>query len=396
VRKKIERGYRTMIVIQHVRQMLILCAALSLFPFPLAGADLGFQISPYVQNVSKTSAAIYWKSTNKATGRVEYGPTEAYGASAGGHIKYIMENGSPQPQEGSVTQAHLDDLAPDTLYHYRIKLSTSSSKDRTFRTAPHDNDAAFTFLVYGDSRSDPVAHARVVSAAATTCDAAFVLHTGDVVPSGSAGQSIWTKQFFGPADPLLRETWFSVIRGNHDNANPLFFLYFEGTDSSQGEAYFSFDWGPVHVVTLDTNSAYDPGSKQYRFLKRDLAETSRPFRVFFGHHPAYSSGSHGSTKRMQDYLQPLFEQNGVQLVFAGHDHTYERTIINGITYVVSGGGGAPLYGQGQLRGNPKSLVFREIYNFVQVDVTSEKLTLTAWAVNNSGVPTIADQAVIAR
>ena len=99
---------------------------------------------------------------------------------------------------------------------------------------------------------------------------------------------------------------------------------------------------------------------------------------------------------MQEYLQPLFEGNGVQLVFAGHDHTYERTIINGITYVVSGGGGAPLYGLEQLKDNPKGLVFREIYNFVQIDVTANGLVLTAWAVNSSGVPTIADQAVIAR
>jgi hypothetical protein len=385
-----------MSVSRNIRQILILCAVPFLFPFTLAGADLGFQISPYVQHVNKTSATIYWKSTNTVDDRVEYGPTAAYGASAGSHIKYVMENGSPQPPKGSVNQAHLDDLVPDTVYHYRIKLPSSASKDRTIRTAPQGDDATFTFLVYGDSRNDPRMHARVASAAASTCHAAFVLHTGDVVSSGSAGQSTWTKQFFKPADPLLRETWFAVIRGNHEDANPLFLLYFEGTDSFQGEGYYSFDWGPVHVVTLDTNSDYEPGSKQYQFLKRDLGSTSRPFKVFFGHHPAYSSGSHGSTKRMQDYLQPLFEQNGVQLVFAGHDHTYERTIINGITYVVSGGGGAPLYRQGRLKGNPKSLVFRESYNFVQVDVTPDKLILTAWAVNRSGVPTIADQTVIAR
>jgi hypothetical protein len=385
-----------MSVIRCIRQISILYAVLFLFPFPLIGADFGFRISPYVQNINKTSATIYWKSTDKVTGRVEYGPTAAYGASAGGHIKYVMENGSPQPKKGSVNQVRLDDLAPDTVYHYRTKLSSSASKDRTFRTAPQDDEATFTFLVYGDSRSDPVAHAQVVSAAVATCHPVFVLHTGDVVSSGSAGQSTWTKQFFEPADPLLRETWFAVIRGNHEDTNPLFLLYFEGTDSFQGEGYYSFDWGPVHVVTLDTNSDYDPGSKQYQFLKRDLASTSRPFKVFFSHHPAYSSGSHGSTKKMQDYLQPLFEENGVQLVFAGHDHTYERTIINGITYVVSGGGGAPLYGQGRLKENPKSLVFRESYNFVQVDVTPDKLTLTARAMNRSGVPTIADQTVIAR
>ena len=291
-----------MSVIRHIRGILIFCAVLSLFPFPLTGADLGFQISPYVQNINKTSAAIYWKSTNKMTGRVEYGPAAAYGASADGHIKYAMENGSPQPKKGSVNQARLDDLAPDTVYHYRVNLSSSASKDRTFRTAPQDDDATFTFLVYGDSRSDPAAHARVVSAAATTCHPAFVLHTGDVVPSSSAGQATWTKQFFMPADPLLRETWFAVTRGNHEDTTSLFLLYFEGTDSFQEEGYYSFDWGPVHVVTLNTNSDYEPGSEQYRFLKRDLGSTSRPFKVFFGHHPAYSSGSHGSTKRMQDYL----------------------------------------------------------------------------------------------
>ena len=56
----------------------------------------------------------------------------------------------------------------------------------------------------------------------------------------------------------------------------------------------------------------------------------------------------------------------------------------------------PLYRQERLKENPKSLVIRESNNFVRVDVTSDKLTLTAWAVNSSGVPTIADQAVITR
>jgi hypothetical protein len=351
-------------VIRNIRQISIVCAVLFLFPFTLVGAELGFQISPYVQNINKTSATIYWKSTNKETGRVEYGPTAAYGALASGHTKYVIENGSPQPTKGSVNQAHVNDLVPDMLYHYRIQLSSSASGKRTFRTAPQDDNAAFTFLIYGDSRGNPMVHGRVVSAAVATCHAAFVLDTGDVVPSGSAGQSIWTKQFFKPADPLLRESWFVVTRGNHENANPLFLLYFEETDGFQNEGYYSFDWGPAHVVTLNTNGDYEAGSEKYQFHKRDLASTSRPFKVFFGHDPAYSSGSHGSTKKMQDYLQPLFEENGVQLVFAGHDHTYERTIINGITYVVSGGGGAPLCGQEQLRENPKRLVFREIYNFV--------------------------------
>jgi hypothetical protein len=368
-----------------------------LFPLLVIGANSGFEIQPYVQNISKSSATISWKSAEDGASRVEYGPTAAYGASAEGRVESVMEKGSKQSKNVNIVRARLIDLLPDTAYHYRVMLPSSSGEDRSFRTAPLGADSAFTFFVYGDSRSDPEAHGRVVSAAANTCQPAFVLTTGDAVSSEGGGQSSWKKQFFGPADPLLRKTWCLLIRGNHEGTSRLFSLYFEGAGGSQSEDYYSFDWGPVHVVTINTNKDYDPGSDQYQFLKQDLAGTSRPFKVFFGHHPAYSSALHGSTKKMQEYLQPLFEGNDVQLVFAGHDHAYERTIIHGITYVVSGGGGAPLYEQRQTLKNPKSLVFREAYHFVQVDVTSTELVLTAWAVDKGGgLPTKADHAVIRR
>jgi predicted phosphodiesterase len=388
-----------MSAIGNIRQILtfwLFAVFLILFLFPLTpvGADSDFEILPYVQNVNQTSAAILWKSVDQMTGSVEYGPTTAYRASADGRIKYVIKNGLPQPEEGSVIRAQLDNLVADTVYHYRVMLSSSTSQDRTFRTAPADANATFTFLVYGDSRNDPEMHAQVASASVTGCQPAFVLHAGDLVPSSGVGKSVWTRQFFKPAGPLLKVTWFAVTRGNHENMSGLFSLFFEGTGNSQDKDYYSFDWGSVHVVTLNTNNDYEPGSEQYQFLERDLAGTSRPFKVFLGHHPAYSSGFHGSTKNMQEHLQPLFERYGVQLVLAGHDHDYERTIVNGITYVVSGGGGAPLYAQKHLKQNSTSVVFRKAYNFVQVDVVSGAMTLTAWAVDNHGTMTIVDGAVI--
>jgi hypothetical protein len=372
---------------------LVFLLVLAVFPSAGIGAGSDFEISPYVQNVDKTSATVFWKPTDEETGRVEYGPTATYGASSDGRIKYVVDN-RPQPGKESVIRARLSDLVPNTIYHYHIMLSSSASEDRTFRTAPTGVEAAFTFLVYGDSRSNPEVHARVISAAVTTCDPAFVLATGDMVPSSGDGKSVWIKQFFKPADPLLRKTWFVTTRGNHEDTSRLFSLYFEGTGGSQDKDYYSFDWGPVHVITLDTNADYGPGSQQYEFLKRDLVGTSRPFKVFFGHHPTYSSSRHGGTITMQQYLQPLFERNGVKLVFAGHDHDYERIVVNGITYVVSGGGGAPLYGQEQFIPDPNSLVFKEANNFVLVDVTSGEMVLTAWAVDNNGVATIVDRAAI--
>ena len=67
---------------------------------------------------------------------------------------------------------------------------------------------------------------------------------------------------------------------------------------NQTKATIASDWGPVHVVTLDTNVEYKPGSEQYEFLKKDLENTDRPLKVFFAHHPVYSSGFYGGTQKI--------------------------------------------------------------------------------------------------
>jgi hypothetical protein len=229
-----------MSVIRNTQKMLTLRVAgflLGFFVFPLIviGANSGFEIQPYVQNISKTSATISWKSGDEGASRVEYGPTAAYGASAEGGVESVVGEGSRKLKKMNIVRARLVDLVPDTTYHYRVMLSSLAGEDRTFHTAPAGADAAFTFFVYGDSRSDPEAHGRVVSAAANTCQPAFVLTTGDAVSSEGGGPSAWKEQFFGPADPLLRKTWCLLIRGNHEGTGRLFSLYFEGAGGPQSE-----------------------------------------------------------------------------------------------------------------------------------------------------------------
>lgn len=388
------RDWRNMDVVRNLRKSLSwLCAfLLVIVVFPIKANGFGFEILPYVQDVQKTSARVLWKGAGQEQGRVEYGPTPAYGSSAEGRIKWIRKNGSEE-KAGSIFQSRLNGLVPGSVYHYRVSLPNYESQDRIFQTPPLDRDARFTFVVYGDSRSDPAAHGRVISAAAA-CHPAFVLDTGDLVLSSAEEQSVWTGQFFGPADLLLRETWFAVTRGNHEGNSPFFSSYFGGAGHESNKGYYSFDWGPVHVVTLDTNVEYKPGREQYKFLKKDLENTDRPLKVFFGHHPVYSSGSHGGTQKMQRYLQPLFEKNGVALVLGGHDHDYERTVVNGITYIVSGGGGAPLYGHDSLTWEPGDSVFKSAHHFVQVDVASGMMSLTSWAVDLHGATTVIDRTTI--
>ena len=97
--------------------------------------------------------------------------------------------------------------------------------------------------------------------------------------------------------------------------------------------------GPVRVIALDSNRV---GSKQQlAWLRSVLAEKQPPgtWTIAAMHHPAYSAGDHGSTKIVQRLWVPLFEKADVPLVLAGHDHDYQRSNeINGITYLVSGGG----------------------------------------------------------
>jgi hypothetical protein len=121
------------------------------------------------------------------------------------------------------------------------------------------------------------------------------------------------------------------------------------------------------------DEVYAPGSPQYLWLQNDLASTHQPWKVVFFHVPPYSSGPHGSNSLVARALEPLFTQYGVDLVFNGHDHDYERSVIHNITYIVTGGGGAPLGGQST--SNPASVFFSTTFEAVQVSVTASQLTV---------------------
>ena len=115
------------------------------------------------------------------------------------------------------------------------------------------------------------------------------------------------------------------------------------------ERWYSYDWGDAHILVLDSEQPYAPGSPQYEFAEADLAANQeKRWRIVVIHRPPYSSTSaNSSTEDVQDYLVPLFEQQNVQLVLSGNSHNYERShpllggqpAAGGITYVVSGGGG---------------------------------------------------------
>jgi 3',5'-cyclic AMP phosphodiesterase CpdA len=283
---------------------------------------------PYLQSVTESSIIVCWETNTPDQGAVDYGLTEDY---------------SWTTTEEITTTRHaitLTELSPYTLYHYRIKSGAQYlSDDHTFKTAAGPEQTAFRFAVLGDTRSDHVAHQSVADRIAILAPD-FYLHTGDLVANGARADQ-WDTFFEVEKEPLANIP-FSPILGNHEvnhqNYFDLFYL-------PHNERWYSFDYGNAHFVGLEVDgyASYDPASEQYHWLKNDLEGTDRLWKFVFFHIPPYSSGPHGSDARVRDALAPLFEWYGVDIVFNGHDHDYERSVVNGVTYIVSGGGGAPLY-----------------------------------------------------
>jgi 3',5'-cyclic AMP phosphodiesterase CpdA len=163
----------------------------------------------------------------------------------------------------------------------------------------------------------------------------FVIMLGDNLYGGSKPKDYETK-FELPYKPLLDAgVKFYASLGNHDNPNERFYKLF----NMNGQNYFTIKKGNVHFFVLDSNYM-DP--KQLDWLEKQLKDAgTTDWKICYFHHPLYSSGkTHGSSNELRKLLEPLFIKYGVDAVFSGHDHVYERvTPQKGIYYFTEGSSG---------------------------------------------------------
>src|SRR5215212_4636224 len=298
---------------------------------------------PYMQGVTANSAVICWVSAGPDAGVVEYGKTPELGRK------------EAEARIGGRHAVALTGLDPGSTYHYRVEGAGGSSATGCFCTAPAGDDSRFSFAVVGDSGSGGKGQ-LAVAALLERLRPDLVLHTGDVVyPAGQ--ERHYDRRFFAPYRNLIKTVPLFPVLGNHDvrEGNGATFLEnFHPPLVSPGgtKRYYSFDWGNTHFVALDSELYHgDMGSdpeEQRDFLERDLATTREHWKIVFLHRSPYGSSRHGGDEKVREDLEPLFAKHGVDLVFSGHDHVYERTEpIRGVTYVVSGGGGRRLYPAGR-------------------------------------------------
>ena len=161
----------------------------------------------------------------------------------------------------------------------------------------------------------------------------FAIMMGDNL-YGSERASDYEEKFERPYKALLdAKVEFYASLGNHDETNQRLYKPF----NMNGESYYSVKKGNVRFFALDSNY-FD--QKQAAWLEKALGEAGEDWKICFFHHPIYSSGGrHGSEVDLRAQLEPLLIAHGVQVVFAGHEHFYERLKPQkGIHYFVNGGG----------------------------------------------------------
>ena len=191
----------------------------------------------------------------------------------------------------------------------------------------------------------------------------FILNAGDVGDNGkNFAQMQWA---YDKTSYLFTNTSTFMTSGNHENGSYMMKRFTDYTlpagytQTGKTGYYYSFDYATSHIIVLDTNDANEKGlgEDQLTWLKADLAANNSKFTFVLMHKSLYSSGSHTNDAEivaMRSQLVPLFAQYNVDIVFAGHDHTYATTYrlgadgketndLTGVLYMTLGTAGTKFY-----------------------------------------------------
>lgn len=265
----------------------------------------------------------------------------------------------------------LPNLMPNTLYSYRVTVNSVLLGEATFETAKGAGDNNFTFVAFGDGGTGTADQAALALLMEKT-SFSFGLIAGDVVyEKGYEGD--FDPHYFVPYRKSINHLPFFPVVGNHDIETDGGVTFRSNFLHPTGRLYYDFHWGETHFIALNSNTPADP--QQLAWLDQILARSAARWKVVYFHHPPHSSSTHGSNLEVQAHFVPLLEKYHVDIVFSGHDHDYERTQpINGVQYIVTGGGGAPLYPAGTSGFTAYS---KSTHHIVIASMTAGTLTLRA-------------------
>lgn len=374
---------------------------------------------PYLQDLRRNSVVVIWSTVENGAGSVQFSADRSFSRSVTAQSRTFTRTETTFPTPVTQYEATLTGLDPDTQYFYRVMVDgqdLTPNDPLTFRT---QGPGPFTFLAFGDTGMATLEQQQIATRMSLE-SAQLVLHTGDIAYFSGTYEEFHSKHF-NYYSFLMKRLPFYPVAGNHEyltnRAEPFLAQHSfpsNGTPADRNR-YYSFDWGNVHFVALDTNlhrppycppPACDPTlgpgfERMLKWLDEDLSRNKSFWRVVYWHQPPYGYGPNEAdplARQARDFIVPILEKHDVQLVLNGHEHSYQRSrfirdgqivdlvpcpvtlgpngacpVQRGTLYITTGGGGAYLYAvptRALLASSASA------HHYLRVDVNGGRMTIS--------------------
>ena len=295
---------------------------------------------PYLQSATSDSITVRWRTDTATDSRVQYG-------TSAGSLAWPASNATSTIEH----IVKLTGLTPNTKYFYNVGSSTAvqaAGSTYYFKTSPAAGTSVPTRIwVIGDAGTGTSGQAAVYNAyrnytGSTYTD--FWMMLGDNAYNNGTDAEYQTTMF-NMYPEMMRQSPLWATLGNHDGysadsatqTGPYYDIHTfpkngeAGGVASGTEAYYSFNYGNIHVIVLDSNeTSRSTTGAMMNWMKADLANVTATWLIAIWHHPPYTKGSHNSDTEtnlieMRQNFLPILENYGVDLVLTGHSHSYERS-----------------------------------------------------------------------
>jgi predicted phosphodiesterase len=349
---------------------------------------------PYLQSTTTTQTTVAWGSVEgrgevllrEPNGTVVASVPAIYAGEASMRQQRLA---AQHPKDGMidaddifVLAAKLDKLEPNHLYCYQVVDNGVALTEPAPLTtaAPPGLDGPIQFVALGDTGTGGDAQ-KAIAQRMTEVPFDLMLFLGDIAyEQGSATQL--QERYFAIYANILRYVPAYTTIGNHERRTRKGQPYFDAFVLPDPERYYSFDWGDVHFVAIDTTHR---DTQQVEWLRQDLEKTKQRWKIVFGHHPMYTNSLRGPQQWIRRAYSKIFADNKVDVVLTGHEHQYERFRVGTVNYVVSGGGGGRLT---RFFGLHYSLKKATAHHFLHFAVSKDVLTMKAIGIDGREIETL--------
>ncbi len=327
------------------RNFILLAAIVSILFFGEMSSSQTINRGPYLQSGAPSSMIIRWRTTQATDSRVRFGTAQ-------GSLNLIADD----PTSTTEHIVKLTGLSPDTKYYYSVGTASTTlaggDANYYFITSPTPGTSKPTRIwALGDAgtkNNDQRAVRDAFYNFTGERNTDLILMLGDNAYNNGEDSEYQLAIFENMYETMLRKSVLWATRGNHDrgpnssggwtNGGAYYDMMTLPTNGEAGgmasgtEAYYSFDYGNIHFICLESTAGElrAAGSPMWTWLEADLAANDKNWTIAFWHHPPYSKGSHNSDSEselvdMRQRALPLLEDGGVDLVLGGHSHSYERS-----------------------------------------------------------------------